>query len=124
MDLDYSADVNPADKVNMIMWSGIEACASTICANLPCYAPLLKRGSNARGAVNTVQTVFATALRRDSPKKSFVEIESMEGERQAGTGNWTTVVGAGGATRKGEADVEMGGIWVETTVGAERAGSV
>ena len=22
------------------MWSGIEACASVICANLPCYAPL------------------------------------------------------------------------------------
>ncbi|OCL10347.1 hypothetical protein AOQ84DRAFT_374998 [Glonium stellatum] len=26
---------------NIIMWSGIEACASTICANLPCYGPLI-----------------------------------------------------------------------------------
>lgn len=28
---------------NIVMWSGIEACASTICANLPCYGPLIGR---------------------------------------------------------------------------------
>lgn len=35
------------------MWSGIEACASTICACLPCYAPLM-------GTVPGIDSLFAS----------------------------------------------------------------
>ena len=37
-DLKTNFDVS---RDNTILWSGIEACFSTACANLPCYAPLI-----------------------------------------------------------------------------------
>ena len=68
--------------VNMIMWSGIEACASNICANLPCYAPLLKRGSSVRYIVSSLRSVLKSPhslfSRHTSPKNTFVEITSAE----------------------------------------------
>ena len=36
--------------VNMIMWSGIEACTSVVCSNLPCYAPLLRSRSRSHSS--------------------------------------------------------------------------
>ena len=68
--------------VNMIMWSGIEACASTICANLPCYAPLLKRGPSVRYLLASLRSVLKSPhslfSRHSSSKNTFVEITSTE----------------------------------------------
>ncbi|CAF9932551.1 MAG: hypothetical protein HETSPECPRED_008396 [Heterodermia speciosa] len=58
------ADLGSA-KVHVFMWSGIEACASVICANLPCYAPLLK--SRPPGSIKTrFRERFSLRVRLDS----------------------------------------------------------
>ena len=63
----------------MIMWSGIEACASTICANLPCYAPLLKRGSSVRYVLGNLRSILKSphslfSRRSTSKSTSFEDI--------------------------------------------------
>ena len=68
--------------VNMIMWSGIEACASTICANLPCYGPLLKRGPSLSYILGVIRSAFSLSRtlfsRGSSSKTTFVESGSTE----------------------------------------------
>lgn len=41
------------------MWSIIEACASVICANLPFYAPLLKKGFSLVPLFTSLRSVFS-----------------------------------------------------------------
>lgn len=70
----------------MMMWSGIEACASVICANLPSYAPLLRWRTN-KSVLARIRTVFSTRLRLESnsgvlPKESSLE-EGIVGRRPA-----------------------------------------
>ena len=69
-----------------MMWSGIEACASVICANLPSYAPLLRWRTN-KSVLARIRTVFSTRLRLESnpgvlPKESSLE-EGTVGRRPA-----------------------------------------
>lgn len=48
----YSAYLyHAASVVNIIMWSGIEACASVICANLPCYVSIVGKASRFKAVV-------------------------------------------------------------------------
>lgn len=43
-----------ASIVNIIMWSGIEACASTTCANLPCYGAVLGKASKLKPIFSSI----------------------------------------------------------------------
>ena len=52
------------------MWSGIEACASTVCANMPCYAPLLTRGHVLEYLVNSIQSLLSRSVGRFSRRGS------------------------------------------------------
>lgn len=38
------------------MWSGIEACASTICANLPSYGPLMTKSRDLEYMVSAIRS--------------------------------------------------------------------
>lgn len=111
--------------VNMIMWSGIEACASTICANLPCYAPLLKRGPSLSYIFTTLRSLFTSPRslfsRRNSPKGTFEESTSTERfASEPEVPRNTTIVEGGIRRQKHESDLELGQIRVETTVGARQ----
>lgn len=48
----YRAD----DEIGIIMWSGIEACASTICANLPSYGPLITKSRDLEYMVSAIRS--------------------------------------------------------------------
>jgi len=55
--------------VNIIMWSGIEACASIVCANLPCYTAFV--GMNGyRVFLNSFTSLFSFTSRSNSWKRS------------------------------------------------------
>ena len=62
-DFDISVD-------NIILWSGIEACVSTACANLPCYGPLVLSGMRASSG--------ATPDSRDNNGQSWPSKNSRE----------------------------------------------
>ena len=111
--------------VNMIMWSGIEACASTICANLPCYAPLLKRGPSLSNIFTTLRSLLTSPRslfsRHNSPDNTFQESPSTERfANEPEVPRNTTTVEGGIRRQKHESDVELGQIRVEITVGARR----
>ncbi|CAD6578978.1 MAG: hypothetical protein ASARMPRED_008913 [Alectoria sarmentosa] len=99
--------------VNMIMWSGIETCASTICANLPCYGPLLKRGPSLKYLFANIRSAFTSPRglfsRRSSPKSTFQETTSTErlANEQETPRNRTTVEG-GICYPRYEPDLELG----------------
>ena len=46
----------PDDEIGIIMWSGIEACASTICANLPSYGPLITKSRDLEYMVSAIRS--------------------------------------------------------------------
>ena len=107
--------------VNMIMWSGIEACASTICANLPCYGPLLKRGPSLNYILGILQSAFTSPrnVRPSLSRNTFLEIRSTErfAKEPEVPRNSTTVEGGIRGGRHGS-DLELGQMRVDTTVGA------
>ena len=47
----------------MIMWSGIEACASIVCANLPCYGTVIRDNPRIRSFVNSMRGSFSRSSR-------------------------------------------------------------
>lgn len=112
-----------APVVNMIMWSSIEACASVICASLPCYAPLLNKAGSIGTLFTSLRSVFSL------PKKSFSSSVSSKRSTQKETSSVEkmipdpTVVESGtqeetkGAGRG--TDVEMGRIRRATMVDIE-----
>lgn len=69
----------------MTMWSGIEACASVICANLPSYAPLLRSRTNKKSVLARIRTILSTRTRLDSnpdvspPKGSLLKKDIVDG---------------------------------------------
>ena len=102
------------------MWSGIEACASTVCANLPCYEPLLKRGPSLRYLLVQIQSAFTTRLslifHRGNSFQRSASTESFANDPHAP--HSTTTVETGGRGGEGGLDLELGVIRVETTIGA------
>ena len=60
-----------------MMWSGIEACASVVCANLPSYAPLLRSRTN-KSVLARIRTVFSTRLRLESNPGVLPKVSSLE----------------------------------------------
>ena len=106
----------------MVMWSGIEACASTVCANLPCYAPLLKRGPSLRYILGQIQSAITTRLslifHRGNSFQESASTERFANEPHAPRS--TTTVETGVRRAEGELDLELGEIRVETTMGASQ----
>ena len=90
--------------VNMIMWSGIEACASTICANLPCYGPLLRKIPSARFIAASIRAVFTSArglfTSRSVKKSLYLETTSTE--------NFASKGGVSSEKIGHEPDIELG----------------
>ena len=104
----------------MIMWSSIEACASVICASLPCYAPLLKKGGRLGLLIASVRSVFSLPRKgssRSVSSKRSMQKETSSSERiiaeptiiEFGT---REDIKAGGRV----ADMEMGQIRLKTMV--------
>lgn len=110
--------------MNIIMWSGIEACASTICANLPCYGPLLGRARSIESIIASLRSFFSVGSTRPSTgapsKKKSAHGPSASTENmvwlEAGVENY--IEGGGPRTASGELgpDVELGTIKVHNAV--------
>lgn len=118
----------PASVVNMIMWSSIEACASVICASLPYFSPLLKKGGSLGPFFTSLRSMFS--LPRKDLSRSLSSKRSMRRETSSSE---ETILGPGifdSGTRediKGGrrgTDMEMGQIRLETTVHVENASGV
>ena len=126
----------------MILWSGIEACASILCANLPCYAPLY-HNSPLKSFINSIRSRSAARSSRSKPlgdsggndSLPLKRIESVgRGEEYVGgfgegegevfgcgdgkSGVGTVIRGGGGYYDGGVA--ERGRIKVDVTVGVQR----
>lgn len=79
-----------APVVNMIMWSSIEACASVICASLPFYAPLLRKGFSLGPFFTSLRSAFSLPRKEDrsrsvSSKRSMQKETSSPGKNNPGT---------------------------------------
>ncbi|KUJ11272.1 uncharacterized protein LY89DRAFT_786888 [Mollisia scopiformis] len=61
--------------VNIIMWSGIEACASTICANLPCYGPLIGRARSISAIITNIGSFFSLRTSKNASTKRKPDLE-------------------------------------------------
>ena len=107
----------------MIMWSGIEACASTVCANLPCLAPLVKGNRSLKSWIDEIQSTL-TGLgspfsRRSSSEKTFLKTKTTERLGLSPGMSYSETTIRGGTTGSNrDMDLELGQIKVETTVGA------
>lgn len=116
----------PAPVVNMIMWSSIEACASVICANLPCYAPLLKKAGSISILFTSLRSMF-------SSRKDLLHSGSSTGSMPKDTSSTEKIIpcptviesGTNGGFKRDDraSDMELGHIRRETTMDEEaRAG--
>ena len=47
----------------MIMWSGIEACASIVCASLPCYGTVVRDNTRIKSFVNSMRASLSRSSR-------------------------------------------------------------
>ena len=107
----------------MIMWSSIEACASVMCASLPCYAPLLKKVGSLGTFVMSVRSVFSLP-RKDSSRsvssKRSMQKETSSSERiipKPTVIEFSTQEDIKGGARG--TDMEMGQIRLETLMDVE-----
>lgn len=114
----------PAAVVNIIMWSGIEACASTLCANLPCYGSLLGRARSITSIVPVFSSFLSIRTTRNSGGASSrgKSAHSPSASRENILWLETRVEnviegGALGAASRGEGrNVELGSIRVDNSI--------
>ncbi|MCJ1432687.1 hypothetical protein MMC27_002044 [Xylographa pallens] len=121
---DYASNFDTA-VVNIIMWSGIEACASTICACLPCCTPLL---GNARGlealfaSVKSKFSAYSTPSSRS--RQSAQQLKRMGSSTEdiisGRTGRVRTSIEGGTERDISERHFNMGEVVVHTTVHAKQ----
>ena len=102
------------------MWSGIEACASTICANLPSYGPFLTKSRNLESIVSSFRSRLTPhgnsySRSRRQQKHSRGPQPSSSSENIVKPPFVETVI-VGGGPYAPDADLEMGRINVHTTV--------
>ncbi|KAH8689928.1 hypothetical protein BGW36DRAFT_432893 [Talaromyces proteolyticus] len=122
----YAVNFNTA-VVNIIMWSGIEVCASVLCANLPCYGPLISRARNASPISQTITSFFSIRpsrrlrsdrLRSDSLKRTSVQSPSASRENILGLKSATENIIESrnlGDTPSDGLNMELGGIRVDNS---------
>ena len=108
--------------VNFIMWSGIETSASVICANLPCYGPLISKiqtllsNLSPSYSISSIHNRFRKRPwldRRPSDKSG----SSAEVSVTAPVGVETRI-GRASPRKTSETELELGVIEVRSTVGA------
>jgi len=119
--IDYGPDTNNAE-VNIILWSGIEACASTICANLPLYSPLITKSRTLESIVTSFRSKLFPGSNNNSYRarkysKGVQLSSSSENIVKQGPGVETIIEG-GRHHSIPENELEMGTINVRTTLGA------
>jgi hypothetical protein len=107
-------------EVNIILWSGIEACASTICANLPLYSPFITRSRDLETIVSSIRSKFVFGTSNGSYRSHK---NSRNAQMSASSENIVRSAAAvethieGGIHRDvSESELEMGTINVRTTV--------
>ena len=107
-----------ANVVNIIMWSGIEASASTLCANLPCYGTLLASPKKITSLFRSKDPSYNRSGSSKPYKKPFGQgSSSQEGIfAPPGTGLRTNIVGTN--TSDLDPDIEMNQVQVRTTISA------
>ena len=106
------------------MWSGIEACASVICANLPCYGPLLSKTKGLKLSLGSLQSRISLRgrVRNHSlsaskrPKRS--KSSSRENIIAAQYGVENNIEGIG-PRQVSESELETGRIKVQIMIGGD-----
>lgn len=108
------------------MWTGIEACASTLCASLPCYYPLMSQ--IALGFETLMASLFSvfsnsTAGYSRSRSRSGKSAKNQHPWQEASSeeninsrSEYVKTVIEAGVRRDSASELEMGKIKVETTM--------
>ncbi|KAG6988933.1 hypothetical protein G7Y79_00067g095480 [Physcia stellaris] len=109
------------DETGIIMWSGIEACASTICANLPSYGPLITKSRDLEYIVSAIRSKLSphSHPHHNTHKGSRgTQLSSSSEHIIVDSALRTTIEGGvrDGDGREGGVEMEMGRIEVSTTV--------
>ena len=110
-------------EVNIILWSGIEACASTICANLPIYSPFITKSRNLESIVASLRSRFFLGSNNNSyrsRKARGVQLFSSSEDivKQTPGARVETIIEGGRHHLHEENELEMGTINVRTTLDA------
>jgi len=111
---------------NTIIWSAIEACASVICANLPCYTAFLSSSSSSHSLLTRThphpqQLTLISSLRsfrypsRETKHKTTSSTENII----TGRGAVETNIEAAGSGYLQDRDIQMGKVVVHTRVDTE-----
>lgn len=108
--------------VNIIMWSGIEACTSTICANLPCYGSILGKARRLEPIASSLRfklskgmnSTFRLRPKRWSSQQTLSSSESFT----AWPKGVETVIEGPSAHDRPPSELEMGKIRVQTRLDA------
>ena len=110
----YSA----ANVVNIIMWSGIEACASTVCANLPCYGQLAGSGPKTASYIKSVGSSFGGSskpYRKPSRQDGSASLEGIVTPLPTGLQTRIEHTNANSL----DPDIELNQVQVRTTISAQ-----
>lgn len=118
---DYASNFDTS-IVNIIMWSGIEACASTICVNLPCYGFIVGKVRSFRPTVSHILSklssgmspTFRFRLKGWSSQQTTVSAENFITSPRG----VETVIEGPSERYRATTELEMGEIRVQTRVDA------
>ena len=108
-----------AVPVFIIMWSSIEASASTICANLPCFSSVTTKARGLESFVAKVRLKSShhldrLGLRKKQPQKTTTSTENMSDESELPP--MQCVIEGAAQRSTTESNLEMGMIKVKVTV--------
>ncbi|KAG6988559.1 choline transporter [Physcia stellaris] len=104
--------------VNIIMWSGIEACASTVCANLPCYGALVGAAPKTASYFRSVGSSYGGSSKPYKKPSGQDGSASLEGiVTPIPSGLQTRIEGSKPNYR--DPDIEMNRVHVRTTISAQ-----
>ena len=103
------------------MWSGIEACASVICANLPCYTPFLGKARGDKPSVRpklsfNFSSGHSNPWSRPSGEVSKHKATSSTEIIITGRNAVETSIEGAALTSLSNRDIQMGDVVVHTTV--------
>lgn len=100
------------------MWSGIEACASTVCANLPCYGALVGSSPKTVSYLRSVGSSFGGSSKPYRKPSGHDGSASLEGiVTPIPSGLQTRIEGSNPSHR--DPDIEMNRVHVRTTISAQ-----
>ena len=107
-----------ANVVNIIMWSGIEACASTVCANLPCYGQLFSGAPKTASYIKSVGSSFGGSskpYRKPSRQEGSASLEGIVTPLPTGLQTRIEHTNANNL----DPDIELNQVQVRTTISAQ-----